>query len=299
MVGDGSFLVEELIDSITSQLDRVQDALRMKAVNRPLTYALKDMSLELKVFVEMDAQGKVRFRTSGPNEAGASVVHLGFTTITKPMIEENTISLSATRSPTLQEAGLAPDEQLRLERMGVRNLAQLERLNRSAGAQSVARYAEVPLDRLKQALTLNRPKVTAVRPEPPQPLPPSRPSQPSQPPRPAVPRPAQPVAGKPSTPVKPPVLKLQPGTKRLQLSGKRLIGEEGPPQVLFNNQLLGIAEADDDRLVVEMPEDHPGGTLEVRLSDGSVTAYELSVDGYGDNHGDAWSDGWIPEEEMP
>ena len=59
MASDGSFLVEEFIDAITSQLDRVQDALRVKAVNRPLTYALKDLSLELKVFVDMDEQGNV------------------------------------------------------------------------------------------------------------------------------------------------------------------------------------------------------------------------------------------------
>jgi len=307
VVGDGSFLVEEFIDSITSQLDRVQDSLRIKAVNRPLTYALKDMSLELKVFVELDAQGKVRFRTGGPNEAGASVVHLGFTTITKPMIEENTVSLAASRSPTLEEAGLAPEEQLRLERVGVRNMAQLERLQSSTGVQTVARYADMPVDRLKRALVLNRPKVTAVHPTPPRPAPVPAPA----------PRPPQSVAGKPRMPQpqppasQPPVLKLKPGTRRLQLSGHRLIGEAGPPKVHLNNQPLGIAEADDDRLVVEIPEDHLGGTLEVRLHDGSVAAYELSVDdgeSWGpsagtagtagaDGHGDAWSDGWAPDEE--
>jgi len=291
VVGDGSFLVEDFIDSITSQLDQVQDALRIKAVNRPLTYALKDLSLELKVFVEMDVQGKVRFRTSGPNEAGASVVHLGFTTITKPMIEENTVSLATTRSPTLQEAGLAPEERLRLERVGVRNLAQLERLNRSAGVRTVARFAEMPVDRLKRALTLNQPKVTAVRPEPPRPAPqPPMPVKPRPVVQPVVPRMPGPAAPLPS-PSRPPVLNLQPGTRRLQLSGNRLLGEDGPATVRLNNRPLGIAEADDDRLVIEMPEDHQGGALEVSLPDGSIAAYELSVDDGG------WSDDWAPEGE--
>ena len=90
------FLVEDFITSITTQLDRVQDALRLKAVNRPLTYALKELHLELKVFVDMDAQGHVMLRAAGPNEAGASTLAMDFTTITKPMIEENTISLAAT-----------------------------------------------------------------------------------------------------------------------------------------------------------------------------------------------------------
>jgi len=309
MVGDGSFLVEEFIDSITSQLDRVQDALRIKAVNRPLTYALKDMALELKVFVEMDAQGRVRFRTGGPNEAGASVVHLGFTTITKPMIEENTISLSTSRSPSLEEAGLGPEERMRLERVGVRNVAQLERLNRSAGVQSVSRFADVPVDRLKRALVMNQPKITAVRPEPPRPAP-----QPARPPavKAAVPppkarMPVLPVSARPLPPqaVQPgpvfnrPVLKLQRGTKLLHLSGSRLIGEDGPPVVRLNDRPLGIAEADDDRLVVEMPDDLQGGALEVSLPDGSVASYELSLDDGDGWHGEDVNDAWAPGEEMP
>ena len=70
------FLVEEFINSILAQLDRVQDALRVKAVNRPLTYALKDFSLDLHVFAEMDQSGEVRFRPAATNEPGASTLRL-------------------------------------------------------------------------------------------------------------------------------------------------------------------------------------------------------------------------------
>jgi len=77
MTGDGSFLVEEFLDAIASQLDRTQDALAFKAVNRPLTYAIKDFNLQLQVFVEMDADGNVRLRSSGPNENGASTISIG------------------------------------------------------------------------------------------------------------------------------------------------------------------------------------------------------------------------------
>ena len=46
MAGDSSFRCEDFLEAITSQLDRTQDALRLKAVNRPLTYAIRDFSLE-------------------------------------------------------------------------------------------------------------------------------------------------------------------------------------------------------------------------------------------------------------
>jgi len=270
VVGDGGFLVEEFINAITSQLDRVQDSLRVKAVNRPLTYALKDLTLELKVFVDMDAQGNVRFRTSGPNEAGSSVVHLGFTTITKPMIEENTISLATTRSTSLEELGLSPEERQKLERVGVRNLAQLNRLGSSTGVQTVARLADVSLDRLKVAIATGRPQVHTVHPEPP-PKAPSIPQVPHPPPR------VGPVVSSPLRGPAPPVIHVTPGSKKLNLRGANLMGEDGPVSVRLNNRLLEVAEADNDRLAVHLPAQLESGALEVNLPDGNTVTYELSV----------------------
>ena len=265
MGAETSFLVEDFIDSITTQLDRVQDALRIKAVNRPLTYALKDLSLELKVFVELDPRGKVRFRTGGPNEAGASVVHLGFTTITKPMIEENTVSLAASRSPSLEEAGLGEDERRSLERYGVRNVAQLQKLGSTTGIAAVSRLSAVPADRLKAALTLGQPRIDGVRPV-----------------KPLAP---QPTPSKPAQPSRPPIV-AGSGPKRLQINGRNLIGEVGPPIVKLRGQVLSIAEADDDRLVIDIPEEALGGALEVEMPDGSQVSYELALEG---------EDVWDPE----
>lgn len=203
--GNG-FLVEDFIGSITTQLDRVQDALRIKAVNRPLTYALKELHLDLKVFVDMDPNGQVRLRASGPNEAGASTLAMDFTTITKPMIEENTISLAATRSTPLEKLGLSTEEQLRLERLGVSNLAQLDRLKSSTGVSTVARMADVPLERLRRALQTGTPRLGPVAPTPSPSASPVRP--PRAAPAPATPRP--PVAAAPRPAPRPPRLDTLP-----------------------------------------------------------------------------------------
>ena len=308
MVGDGSFLVEDFINAITSQLDRVQDALRLKAVNRPLTYALKDLSLDLQVFVELDGQGNVRFRTSGPNETGSSTVRLSFTTITKPMIEENTISLAMTRSPSLSEIGLDEAERQRLEQIGVRNAAQLERLGQSTGARAVSRWSGISAERLRQAVTQSRPRLTDIKPAPPSAPPPVKTPPPLvkppvatvppgktpppvkttppimvKPPRPDLwppPQAAPPVVRPGNTPVAPiskNIIQVAPNTRRLQLLGANLIGEAGAPQIFFNKQELGLAEADDDRLVIELPEDLSSGALEIALPDGQQLTYELSV----------------------
>lgn len=288
MAADGGFLVEDFLGAIASQLDRTQDALALKAVNRPLTYAIKDFTMELKVFVDMDQEGRVRLRSPGANEPGASVVHIGFTTITRPMIEENTQDIALSRAPTLQEAGMPEGDRLRLERLGVRTTAELRNLGGSAGAAGVSRLAGVPLDRLRAALTVGRPVVRQVRPVPaPKPTPP--PVVPPKPvPRPPVvktpaPTPRPPVVT-PGPRPRPPVL-LPPATKRVELVGRNLVGLAGPPDVRLDGRPLAVAEADESRLVVELPDDVPAaGTLQVDHGDGDVATYELAA-----------ADPWAPQ----
>lgn len=154
--------IEDFLEAITAQLDQTQDALRLKAVNRPLTFALKDFNIDLKVFVEMDAQGRVTFRPAGPNESGASTVSIAFTTITRPMIEENTISMAMTQAPGLDELGLAREEQARLAKIGVRNAAQLRNLQRSAGEDTLSRQTGVDLGKIRDALHMARPRLDDV-----------------------------------------------------------------------------------------------------------------------------------------
>lgn len=255
MTGPVSFLVEDFINSITVQLDRVQDALRLKSVNRPLTYALKDFSIDLQVFVDVDSQGNVRFRNAGPNESGASTVRLGFTTINKAMIDENTVSLAVTRSPSLDQLGLGEDERRRLEQLGVHNAAQLQNLASSTSTQTISRLTELPLDRLRLALNLGKPQVTHVGPAPsPPPVPP-------------------PVV----TPPKLPVVRVGTGVPRLQLTGSRLAGD-GLPVVRLNREPLSIANAEDDRLEVDLPTPPRSGALEIEMPGGEVMAYHLEFE---------------------
>jgi hypothetical protein len=325
LTGDGSFLVEDFINAVAAQLDRVQDALRLKAVNRPLTYALRDFSLDLQVFVSMDPEGNVTFRSSAPNEAGASTIRLGFTTITKPMIEENTISLAMSRSPGLDELGLSPEETKRLGQYGVHNAAQLKRLGSLTGNSAVSRLSGIPIDRLRAALQLGVPQVSHVQPHvqpgPGQPGPHVSPPSASGPPHTAPVQPVQPgiqphfggfqpsaglpslggvmhpssplpnqavvngpalhgvqpVAFTPKPPVAHPVIRIAPDVAHIRLSGRNLMSEEGPPDVRLNGMSLSLAHADDDHLIVALPERDRSGMLEVQMPDGQTQTYRLEL----------------------
>ncbi|HEV2772425.1 MAG TPA: hypothetical protein VGV57_06295 [Thermoleophilaceae bacterium] len=313
-MADGGFLVEEFLGAIASQLDRTQDALALKAVNRPLTYAIKDFDMDLKVFVQMDQEGKVRFRSPAADEPGASSVRIGFTTVTRPMIEENTFELALAKSPTLAEAGMPDAERQRLERLGVRTTAELQRLRSSAGESGISRLADVPIERLRAALSFGRPRVRRVRPAPAAPRPtatrqpsvqpppapatgpspvttappvtgapgtrgPLRPRVPARPSTGPVGTPGLPPHGKPRGPGAPGTgsIAIPPSARRIELAGRNLLGPSGPPKLRLDGNQLAVSEADDRRVVVELPEDRPpAGTLEVDHGDGDVDTYELA-----------------------
>lgn len=164
-----AFPLEEFVQALSAQLDRAQDALALKArTGRPLTFAIKDLSIDLRVFWESDTAGRVMVRHAGPNEDGASTVHLDFTTITREMVEENTLSLGMDEDPrALQdlgaENGFSEQDRRRLEMIGVRTVGQLKRLSAETDPKSVETFAGVPVMRLQAALQqAARPSVTGV-----------------------------------------------------------------------------------------------------------------------------------------
>jgi hypothetical protein len=150
--------VEEFLQSLTAQLDRAQDtlAVKVRGTGRPLTWALKDLTIDLRVFVEVDAQGRVLMRSAGPNEEGASTIHLNLTTITRPMVEENTYAFQEDVDPRSLDAirasaKLDEADARKLEWMGIRTVGQLKRAA-SSDARAVEAVGGFPMEKLRAAL---------------------------------------------------------------------------------------------------------------------------------------------------
>ena len=165
---DSGVPIEQFIQAITGQLDRAQEALALKArFGTQLTFAVRDLTIDLRTHVDV-VDNEVVLRPAGPGETDTSVIHLSLTTITKPMIEENTRPLSADDGgPSIKDAlgdELTPDEQRKLEWAGVYTVSQLRELPHRASAEIIERVARLPVSRLRAALTAaTRPKVTEVR----------------------------------------------------------------------------------------------------------------------------------------
>lgn len=163
--------IEVFIQALQSQLDRAQTAMALKArnLNLPLTFAVKDISLDLRAHVEV-VKNEIIIRPAGPGDAEASTLRFSLTTITRPMIEENTTqTMIAADEPSLKDVigdSLSEEEQRQLEWAGVQTVSQLRDLEKQQHV--IERVARLPVDRLRSALErAARPlvsRVTAERP---------------------------------------------------------------------------------------------------------------------------------------
>ena len=224
------FAVEEFVQAFTAQLDRAQDALALKArVGRPLTFALKDLSVDLHVFLETDETGKLAMRHAGPDEAGASTLRLSFTTITRTMVEENTLALQSDDDPRGLEDLRGADsldeaERRRLEWAGVRTVGQLKKLSQGADPKSMEAHLGIPVMKLRAALEqAARPVVTSQE---------------------VVPRPD--------------------GSHLLRIRGANLT-DGVPPEVKLSGEPVEVLEATPGMLLVRPRGHHREGQVEVQV----------------------------------
>src|SRR6516162_856000 len=102
---DAGLPLEQFIQALQTQLDHAQAAMALKAqnMNLPLTFAVKDISLDLRAHVEM-VRSEVRIRPAGAGDRDTSLLRLSLSTITRPMIEENAPPVIVDRDgPSLKE----------------------------------------------------------------------------------------------------------------------------------------------------------------------------------------------------
>jgi len=168
LLQDAGVPLDLFIQALTEQLDKAQASMAIKARvgKMPLTFAVKDVSIDIRAFVQM-IDDDVYLRPAGPGESEASTIKLALTTITKSMVEENAIDFQAEDPKfSLREAlgdHITDDDQRRLERIGVRTVQQLNELKATAGADVIARLSRMPVNRLQQALMrAAAPRVTRV-----------------------------------------------------------------------------------------------------------------------------------------
>jgi DNA-binding phage protein len=120
-----------------------------------LTFAIKDITLDLRAHVEF-TRSEIRIRPAASNDPQASLFHLVFAAITRPMIEENATALADDPNDRqideLKDDSLTEENRRQLEWIGVRTVDKLKELNAKGAVSAIGRVTGLPVDRLRRAL---------------------------------------------------------------------------------------------------------------------------------------------------
>ncbi len=121
-----SWNLQAFLDSLIFELDKAQDVLSVKGLNRKLTYMVKDMNLELQLFPEFDGDN-VRFTTAKPGDTGASKISFQLGSIRDSQIPEVTRPPLTHDDIPLEDIGLPEPQQRELKKLGIQSAEDLQR----------------------------------------------------------------------------------------------------------------------------------------------------------------------------
>jgi peptide/nickel transport system substrate-binding protein len=154
----------DMVDAIAAEIDRAEDTLALKSYARGMSFAIKQLSLDLQVAVRRDGDGNIQFRTAEPNETGSTTLKLDFAQILQNQISSNRRKLDEDVDPRpLDALGLTSEEIRRLNAISIYSSDDLRRYTQTAAMiAEVSRKTSINDARLREVLGL--PYIEALKP---------------------------------------------------------------------------------------------------------------------------------------
>jgi hypothetical protein len=121
--------LESFIDSLVIELDKAREILAVKAINRPLTYTVKDVALDLNLFPTYDGD-EVRFVTAQPGQTGASKLSIQLGSITDQQIRQTSKEPITRDNISIEAIDIDPATKKSLRKMGVSSVSDLEKIEK-------------------------------------------------------------------------------------------------------------------------------------------------------------------------
>lgn len=121
-----SWNLEDFVDSLVVELDKTRETLAIKAINKPLTYTVKDMAMDLNIFPTFDGD-QVKFITAQPGQQGASKVTIQLGSITDQQVRATSKPMQI-GDVSISEIEVDKDTKKQLRKMGVNSITDLEEI---------------------------------------------------------------------------------------------------------------------------------------------------------------------------
>jgi hypothetical protein len=121
--------LEEIADSLVVELDKTRETLAVRAYNKPLTYTVKEVALDLNVFPSYDGD-QVRFVTAQPGQQGASKVSIQLNSITDQQVRATSKTPGIKNDVNLEQVDVDNTTRKKLRKLGVSSVDDLKQLER-------------------------------------------------------------------------------------------------------------------------------------------------------------------------
>ncbi|NGO48988.1 hypothetical protein [Streptomyces ureilyticus] len=127
MTDNTAWQLEDFVDSLVVELDKTRETLAVKAVNKPLSYTVKELALDLNTFPSYDGE-QIRFLTAQPGQEGASKVTISLNSITDQQVRATTKLPRGTTDVTIDQIDVDQETRKKLRKLGVSSVDDLEQL---------------------------------------------------------------------------------------------------------------------------------------------------------------------------
>ncbi len=121
--------LESFIDSLVIELDKAREILAVKAINRPLTYTVKDVGIDLNLFPTYNGD-EVRFVTAQPGQTGASKLSIQLGSITDQQIRQTSKEPITRDNISIEAIDIDPETKKSLRKIGVSSVRDLEKIEK-------------------------------------------------------------------------------------------------------------------------------------------------------------------------
>ena len=117
--------LEDFVDSLVVELDKTRETLAVKAINKPLSYTVKELALDLNIFPSYDGD-QVRFVTAQPGEQGASKVTIQLGSITDQQVRATSKIPPARTDVEIADLPVDKTTRKKLRKLGVTSVDDLK-----------------------------------------------------------------------------------------------------------------------------------------------------------------------------
>jgi hypothetical protein len=166
MTENAAWRLEDFVDSLVVELDKTRETLAVKAINKPLSYSVKEVALDVNAFPTYDGD-KVRFVTAQPGQEGASKLSIQLNSITDQQVRATTKLREGAPVAAVDDIEVDERTKSKLRKIGVSSVDDLEQLQArkvdlKAVTDSEIDYGELARKIRKSRRSQNAPAIDGI-----------------------------------------------------------------------------------------------------------------------------------------